>query len=89
MGYDLRNDNMDDEMGDDEVRGSEVSQCQTSVEWERLYLSIRTQDCCGLLASPYIWVLTPNTNGKVDQVGRPIGSQLRRERDYTIPVLFR
>jgi hypothetical protein len=40
MGYDLRNDNMDNEMGDDEVRGSEVSQCQTSVKWERLYLSI-------------------------------------------------
>jgi hypothetical protein len=38
--YDSRNDNMDEKMSDDEVRGSEVSQCQTSVEWERLYLSI-------------------------------------------------
>jgi hypothetical protein len=38
--YDSRNDNMDDEMGDDEVRGSEVSQCQTPVEWENIYLSI-------------------------------------------------
>jgi len=33
--YDSRNDNM----GDDEVRGSEVSQCQTPVEWER-YLPV-------------------------------------------------
>jgi hypothetical protein len=38
--YGSRNDNMDDEIGDDEVRWSEVSQCQMPVEWERFYLSI-------------------------------------------------
>jgi hypothetical protein len=46
------------------------------------YLLISTKELLWSVSFP-IWVLTPNTNGKVDHVGHPIDSQHRWEKEFT------
>jgi hypothetical protein len=61
--YDSRNDNM----GDDEVRGSEVSQCQTPVEWERyLPVNVNTRTVWSVSFPIYM-----GTDAQHQREGRP------------------
>ena len=82
--YDSRNDNMDDEMGDDEVRGSEVSQCQTPVEWERyLPVNVNTRTVWSVSFPIYM-----GTDAQHQREGRPRWTPYRQSAEMREGIYY-